>query len=89
MEGVAPSVGAMGDDLYNSKAVPVKDTLKGMLGAGALGSLIALILKIKNMFSGGAGILKNFNKVLSGLGSALRGFAFKQIAIGIAAIAAS
>lgn len=74
---------------FTSNLPSIIETLKGMLGAGALGSLIALILKIKNMFSGGAGILKNVNKVLSGLGSALKGFAFKQIATGISAIATS
>jgi len=63
------------------------DTFKGLLGAGVLGSLIGLIIQIKRLFGGGGGVLKGVTKVLNGLGLALKGFAFKQIAEGILMLA--
>ena len=65
------------------------ETFKGLLGGGVLGSLILLILQIKRMFGSGGGIVKGVAKVLTGLGSALKAFAFKQIAEGVSMLAAS
>lgn len=54
-----------------------------ILKSAAFVDLIILINQVKKIFSGGTGILKNVNKVLSGLGNALNGFAFKEIGQGV------
>lgn len=74
-----------GLEWFQENLPSIIETIKGFLGAGVLGSLIALILKIKSFFTKGgvASIIENVNKVLTGLSTALKAFAFEKYASGL------
>lgn len=53
--------------------------ITGILGGSAMAGLLTTIIRIKNMFSGGAGIVTNFSKVLSGISLALKTFSLQMV----------
>lgn len=63
------------------------ETISTMLKGGALLSLIMLIKQIKDTFSGNKSIHVGIANFFNSLGTALRGFAFKQFASGLMMLA--
>lgn len=63
--------------------------LLGVLSGTAVANLVLVIKKIKDLFSGGTGFVKNINKILGGIGNALNAFAVEKMGKGVLYVAAA